>query len=428
MLHPSRSSLQDINKNPIVAIIGLFLCLTPLFVVTIKGWTSSILIIGFFICLIFLSFYKNKEIKNQKNKNFTILITALILPTIAIIISSTFRGSFHSPEFDSPIRFFLAIPIFIFVIRTNFNSAKILQFTIPASLFITISQQFLFSQPMHWGSDRMATYFSDPLVFGYIALTFSLISLASINVFEKDNKLTLIFKIAGFFIGLFLSIKSGSRTGWLAIPIVLLFLLHKNTDRKNISYVFSIIGLACLSGIATYFASGTVNSRINLMAHEIINYHWIGIAPDTSIGLRITFLRMAWDIFLQSPWIGFGDIRFEFLSIPPAIYSYASKTALDTAFQSGFHNEIVTSTIRSGIFGLFSSISIFAIPFFILKGNMQSMNKFNKANSILGMIFIICIFVSSLSTEVFDLKYTASFYALMITLLCGSAINNYEQK
>lgn len=426
MSHPLNTSLWNDVKKPIIEIIGLLLCLTPLFAVTIKGWTSFILIICFFICLIFLSIDKNWKFKN--NRYLSILIFILALPVLVVAISSTLRNSFHLSEFDSPIRFFLAIPVLLFVIKTNFNSVKILQFTIPLALIITISQQFLTNQPMHWGPDRMATYFSDPLVFGYFSLTLGLISLASIDILKKDGMLIIILKIIGFFIGLYLSIKSGSRTGWLAIPIVFLFLLHEKIDSKKISHIFYIISLACLSVVIIYFISSTVQSRINLTLHEITNYQWSGIAPDTSVGLRITFLRMAWDIFLQSPWIGFGDIRFEFLSIPPAIYGYASKTALDTAFQSGFHNEMVTNTIRSGIFGLFSSITLFAIPFFIFKKNIKSTHKPNRVNSIFGMILIICMFSSSLSTEIFDLKYTASFYALMIALLCGSSINNYEQR
>ncbi|MEN9438056.1 MAG: hypothetical protein RIR09_2711, partial [Pseudomonadota bacterium] len=35
---------------------------------------------------------------------------------------------------------------------------------------------------------------------------------------------------------------------------------------------------------------------------------------------------------------------------------------------------------------------------------------------------MLCVLISSLSTEVFDLKYTASFFALMIALLAAGAI------
>lgn len=412
------------------AIIGLFLCLAPLFAITIRGWSNSILILGAFFCLVFLGMDKGRKIesKDQASQSLALIIFAFSLPVLAVAISSTIRGSFHPPEFDSPIRFFLAIPVFIFAYRTKTNAAKLLQFTIPGALLIILGQQYITSEPMHWGPDRMATYFADPLVFGYFSLTFSLICLASINLLKPDRPWVIAVKVLCVFIGFYLSIKSGSRTGWLAMPIVLGFLLYQRKNNRKPVHVFGSLGLIFLAVIIVYLLSSTVNSRINLAANEIISYQWTGIAPDTSVGLRITFLRIAWDLFFQSPWVGFGDTRFELTSIPFKIHSYASQTALDTALKSGFHNEIVTNAIRSGIFGLLSAIFLFAAPFIIFFKNLKSENKSNKANAIVGISFVLCMFISSLSTEILDLKYTASFYALMIALLCGSTITHHEQK
>ena len=406
--------------------IGLFLCLAPVFAVTIRGWTSSILILGSLICLIYL--ITNKFIEKVNNTSIHLLIITAILPTISIIISSIFRTSFHLPDFDSPIRFFLAIPILIFVYRTKFNALKFLQFTIPAALIITIVQQYTINQPMLWGTERMATYFSDPLVFGYTSFTFSCICLASINILEKSSPLVNLIKLSSVIIGFYLSIRSGSRTGWMAFPFIMAFLLIKNNESWKFINFTKVFIITLISIFVIYFISHTVKSRVNLTFNEITNYTWTGIAPETSVGYRITFLRIAWDLFFQSPWIGFGDTKFGISNFPMKIYDYASKSAVDGALTSGFHNEIITNAIRSGILGFISSFILFIYPFIIFIKNINSENKAEKANSTIGIVFVICIFISSLSTEVFDLKYTASLYSLMIALLCGSAISKNKRK
>lgn len=423
MTHLLKSEFYLIKKIKTENIIGLFLCLAPVFAVTIRGWTSSILILGSFICLIYLITKKN-EIKVNSNNDSNLLIITAVLPVISIIISSFFRKSFHLPDFDSPIRFLIAIPILIFIYRTKFNALKFLQFTIPAALIVTIVQQYTISQPMRWGTERMATYFCDPLVFGYTSFAFSIICLASINVFWKSSLLVNFIKITSVIIGFYLSIKSGSRTGWLALPFIMVFLLIKNNKSWKYTSLATILTLTLVAIFVIYLTSGTVNSRVNLTINEIAHYTWTGIAPETSVGYRITFLRIAWDLFFQSPWVGFGDTKFELPTLPMKIYGYASQEAIFTAFASGFHNEIITNSIRSGILGIISSFLLFAMPFFILIKKINSKYNEKRANATIGIVFIFCIFISSLSTEVFDLKATASLYSIMIALLCGSAISD----
>ena len=418
-------------------LLGLLLCLGPLFLVTVRGWSNGILIAGALLCLVFLTIGRHGlrertvRLVSPNNASLALMVTiTLLAPFLSVAISSALRNSLYSPQFDSPLRLCLAIPIFIFALRTNLNPAKFLQFAFPAALLITLGQQYLVTQPMHWGATRMATYFADPLVFGYVAMTFGLVSAVSINLLKKDTPLVVAFKLIGAVTGFYLSVESGSRTGWMAIPIVLTMwaYLHMNTNRGKRSHVFGVVALSCLLLVLTYLTSGTVQSRINLIASEIATYPTTGIAPETAVGSRITFLRIAWDLFSQNPWRGFGDTRFEQFPVPPKIMAYASATTLNIAFKSGFHNEIVSNAIRSGIFGLIAHAALFIVPFTVFLKKLKSDVAFDKAKAqaVIGATFVICMFVSSLSTEILDLKFMASFYALTIALLCGSALASHE--
>lgn len=425
---PSGARVDREPANRAAHMIGLFLCVAPLFLVTLRGWTNAILIFGAFACVVFLIFSRRGHAWGTwKDQPIMILAVATLLaPVLAVALSSALRQSLYLPLFDSPARFCLAVPVFLFAIRTKFDASRILQFAIPAALLATVAQQNFVTQPMHWGATRMATYFADPLVFGYVSMTFGLISAVSINLRAKDDPLVVAFKLAGALAGFYLSIQSGSRTGWIAVPIVLAVWAYQHRSGKKQVQVAGVIAMTSLVSALIYFTSSNVHQRVGLSINEVMAYPWVGVAPDNAVGSRITFLRMAWDLFFQSPLGGFGDTRFQQFPVPQKIHGYASAQALHTAFNSGFHNEIVTNAIRSGIFGLASSVALFAVPLAIFTGKLKSRNRFIKGNAVIGTTFVICMFVSSLSTEILDLKYMASFYALMIALLCGSTLAHQD--
>lgn len=429
----TNSTQNDVEpEKSIKQTLQFFFGITPLFLVTFSPWSSIILILGSFFSLFFLLSKKNK-LKNCSDTNIKfkyLIIVTLFAPLFAIAFSSTLRNTYTWADYDSASRFLVAIAIFLFAVRERINILIYFQHAAPTSLILTLLHQIYFPQPKIWGADRMSTYFSDPLVFGYTSLTLGLISLTSINLLEKDSKTLVIFKLIGATIGLYLSIQSGSRTGWLAVPLVMIILLHQ---RKifigNIKILcmwsFGLI-LAILIGL--FESSFTIQQRSDLAFQEIMSYPWIGIAPETSVGLRITFLRIAFDMFTSNPISGFGDTSRGFTSLPVRIYDYASPESLRVAFTAGFHNEIVTNSIRYGIAGLISSAMLFVGPLVIFVYQLRSINHIQRANALVGIVFTVCILISSMSTEVFDLKYTASFYALTISLLCASTIATHEQK
>lgn len=417
-----------LEKNYLI----IFFSLIPIFLLTYSSWSSIILIFGCAFCIAYFIFTKNfLNVTDISSGNRKFLIAGLIMlaaPTVAVFASSYLRSEFNDYEFDSPSRFLLASVFLLFAIKTRADISKYLQYTIPIALIITFLHQIIFQQPKLWGVDRMSTYFADPLVFGYISLTFGLISFASINLISKDSLPLILTKISGFGIGIYLSIMSGSRTGWFAIPIIVVILwldrFRASIHKINVRQTFILISLATVFLASTFTLSSTSKERLNLAFQEFSEYSLSGIAPDTSTGLRITFIRIAADLLVKYPVSGVGDTARQSFDIPENISKYASPASVHMALHSGFHNQIVTNTIRYGILGGIAAIMLFIVPLLIFIHQYKKGTSTNRYNSLIGIIFTVCFFVSSLSTEVFDLKYMASFYAVMISLLCASAISS----
>lgn len=357
-----------------------------------------------------------------------LLSWVFVLPVAAIFLGSCFRERFDLRLFDSPSRFLLAIPILWFVVRDKFNAAKYLQYLVPLSLIITLILQYTFHGRPHWSASRMSTYFADPLTFGQYALAFGLISLVSINLFGRDSFAVALLKVAGLMIGVYMSIKSDSRTGWAAAPLVIGFYILQRNKQIRMRHIFSAVALVLVLLAGAYFLSPTIHNRTGLALHELLAYNWVGIAPDTSTGMRITFLRMGAELFTLKPWAGFGDHGIQNYLNDPQLVLFASKFTRQFALDSGFHDELMTNAIRSGIWGVIATLAVFVVPFVIFCKAFKSNSPTRAANALLGLTFVICEAVSGLSTEVLNLKFTASFYALLIACLCGSSIIDHEQK
>lgn len=410
-------------------LLGVFLGSAPLFLVTLRDWASGILIFGSIFCLISLRWIPSVIAVGQGHGRgrSSFVWVLFVAPVTAVLISSVANNFFTAPQFDAPVRFLVAIPIFLFTARTQINPSKVLSITAPLALLITLVQQYTVPQPELWGAARMATYFADPLVFGYTALTLSMVCCFSLLFMEENSPAKKALMATGTLVGIYLSIRSGSRTGWIAIPLLAAYFGLRNgkaySAKQRASFALGLLAICLL----VYLLSGTVQSRLATAWHEIATYGMHGVAEETSVGLRITLLRMAWDLFLQRPLFGYGDMGIGPDMFPAGIHAYASAYALQLANESGFHNEMVTNAIRSGTPGLISAAALFFVPLYLFdKCLKHSVDSTKTHNARLGMVLVTCFLASSFSTETFDLKYMASFYAVILALLLGSIRPDHE--
>ncbi|WP_230973011.1 O-antigen ligase family protein [Burkholderia vietnamiensis] len=418
------------ERPSLAAVAGLVLiAASPLFLVTIRGWASVVLFVAALCATVALLQRRSSPLIAITERPATVAIAiALLLPIASIILGSAFRGKFLAPMFDSPSRFVVAIPVLLLVVHHRFSVSRWLQYTIPTALAITLVQLHFFERPVFWGSDRMATYFADPLTFGQYMMTFGLMSLASINLFGKDRYPLIAFKCLAAAIGFYLSIRSGSRTGWLAMPIVIAYLALPKDRKLHWRNVAIALGIVTIVLVSSYCFSPTVRERVNAAQHDYTTYTLSGIAPDTSAGMRMTFLRIGAYLVATHPLSGLGDNGFASVLNAPELTAFASPYARDFVLHAGFHNELMTNAVRSGAWGIASTLALFIVPTIIFLRAIRSAHRERVANGIMGLVFMICQIVSGMSTEVFNLKFTASFGAIFIASLCGASIIRYGQK
>jgi O-antigen ligase len=228
--------------------------------------------------------------------------------------------------------------------------------------------------------------------------------------------------------GLYLSVMSGSRTGWLGLPFFL-FIWIRYFAWQQYGKDGAILGaLLLLGGIFLFMPlQPLLVEKFYLALSEISNYHWNSLNPDNSVGMRISFYRMAIYYFFENPFKGWGDLGWMELSNSPEISQYASAYTRDYA-KNGFHNEVFTNAVKSGIWGLISSIALLFIPIaFAINIQSKSTSYTLKFPTLFLLIFMTHMIVAGISTEVTNLVFLASFIGLSLSIIIGDTLMYAEK-
>lgn len=418
-------SIQHIQKSnaPTPALWLFALCISgfPIFALSIGRWVN-IALFAAGIAAVFILFSTRATARARISKSWLYALTAILLaPAAAVFLGQFFRHQFAWPDYDSPLRFLVAIPILLALLRTQLNTARLLHLTIPLSVFATWAI-VSYAPRLDWTAERLASSFADPLNFGRIILAMGLLSLASINWTDIDQWAIKLFKITAFLVACYLSIRSGSRTGWLAFPLVLMLLVVAKGPKYKFALLVLAAAVAALSSFLIYRYVGVVHDKIALAIHEIADYRWNEVNPDTSVGSRISFARMGYHLFLLNPLSGWGDKGYFAAINAPEFAAFTNQLVRWGAVMSGFHNEIITNMVRSGVWGLISSVALFLIPLLLFGSRLLDGNQQTRNTAVVGLSYVIIELISSMTTEVFELKYTAALYALMLVSLSAPVI------
>jgi O-antigen ligase len=409
----------------------------PLFSLIVKGWVSGVLFFSTLIAviLLLLPFYKHppEGLRTQSDifttdplgRLSTFFVIAFSLPILSVALGQLLQGSLNVARFDAPSRYLFAVVVFMAITRYRSSVPRVLELAVPAASVITLAL-ISFVPVTFWSAypGRLSNHFIDPLIFGQITLALGVISLLMMRFNEKRVSFITLLQLIGAIAGIYLSIRSGSRTGWLGIPLLVFFwVMHYSMLSRWKTALLAVTAVGLLMS-ALYFGSSGMRPRLNDMYLETINYHWNKMNPDTNVGVRISWMRIGWHFFSIHPLSGWGDQSLEKNINDEAIAVYASKASRDGILIAGFHNDFVANAVRYGIGGFIATVGIFLIPllFFTYCLRYKKVESYAMA----GFGYVLIQSASSLSYHVLDFKFVASFYALMVSVLLGVIVNKMK--
>ncbi len=409
---------NEIENVLLISVLALF----PLLYLTLRGWTNTLtfILLGLALLHLFRLPRSAWTIKNISGTEWAV-IAALVSGFLAVLISQLLRHEFVFKPYDGPLRMLLSAPIFLFLLKKKIDFVQVFQYICPLSLLILLVFVHLNPSQIQLTGGRYSTYFVAPNAFGTSTMLLTFLCLFSIDAINKDGPALRLLKYAGVLAGIYLEMKSQTRGAWIAEPVMLGLWAAIHWQAKSKQELLISVLISVLVAIGCYFFIDFFHARVNSIYYEMSS--WLSKSNiDTSMGLRLSMWEISWALFKQRPFCGYGDLGYQAQLLTPQIQATFSQDAIFQMMHFGPHNEYLANMVRSGVFGLIAVLLQFFAPAVIFIRGLKSETQRIKSASAMGLCLVMCVMISGLSIEVLTLKYTNSFYGLMVAALCASVL------
>jgi len=345
------------------------------------------------------------------NKELFYIGAAVAFPLLTAI-SIYLSGESEWKYLDNPSRFLLVIPIFLAIRCSSINVDYLNWGIFFAVLFVC----FIALYQRHWlGINRVYGFVSginSPIIFGNIGLLLGVLAPTTYLTIKKIlGPWALLCVALATLAGLYVSILSGTRGGWIAMPLLLVLigsLLPKGGINK------SLLILLALSGVflTLYHFNPEVKVRFDTAIFELNKLFLTGEVSNGSIGIRFQLWHVAWLEFFQHPVTGVGLGQY-----------YNEKLLLIKAGLAGVvvqrfqyaHNEPIHILAEMGLLG-FTSLMMMYISSFLLCIHYK---KTKPTLAIAGLLIMFTRFDISLSQVQLAYHTTTLLYAILFAAVVG---------
>ncbi|VVD67904.1 ligase [Pandoraea capi] len=345
-----------------------------------------------------------------------ILIGSLLFPFLAILLVEVLHGHVVANTLDSPLRFFLAVIVFLGLRR--------IVSVVPKWTDLTFGIGAVCAALMAWYATadllayRAESSFLNAIHFGDIALLLGILSVVSIHWLRRDTPWTIAFKILGAAAGCYASWASQSRGGWIALPCLLIvwFLWHKHSSGMARRGAIALVAIALLAGT---FSSKMVRDRFESIRTDLTSL--AAGHTDTSVGIRLELWKVAGKLIAEHPVLGLGAHGYR--NAMPAMAASGELTPLTADYGKGeVHNQILAYFADYGLLGLLCILGVYFGPayFFIRAAQLRHSDTEHRA-ALMGLMTVVAFAVFGLTVETFNLKVTVAFYATMLALFAAFA-------
>lgn len=368
-------------------------------------------------CSLYL-LYKNKAAGTPLSLDRSALpfLIAMFLPTLAVFANHVSLNIFDLHPYDSPARFLLAPLIYLALANTPINLALMLEIAFPTGAIASL----LTAKVTPTVDGRAVTYFLDAIHFGDLALLFGFLSLFSINWGRRDPRWVLSLKLLGFIAGLYTSILSGTRGGWVAIPVLFTLWLFWSTPKQLKVYRTLMVLTACL---ASYFLSGMVHQRVDRAISNLHSYEAGQV--DSGTAARLELWKASYYMFTQRPLFGVGPVGFKQMLTNLHDRGIINELVV-TEGNAEAHSEIAGNLARYGAAGLISILALYFAPIWSFRKFLHSDSLLSAGAARMGICVAVSFLIFGLTVETFDLKMVAAIYSLTISVLFAIVTNKHE--
>ena len=379
-------------------------------------------VVGPAILLILALFgFRWKKILSGVDRESQWLVCVFLLYFFGQAIPLIIHGEDIS-EFDLSTRYIAAALVLLFVLKYPLNARA---FLLLAAIGSLVAGTFALYQAEFLGVSRVSA-FDNPIHYGNGAMSLALLSVSGLGWAVKQNYrfFRVALLITGSVGGIYASLVSGTRSGWVAVPFITLIGLYvfwrPLFQKKTLSLVFLVLATA---GLVAVSQVDLVEKRAQVAVDDFVDYYEDG-RNGTSVGLRLDMWQAGLAAFRSNQFIGAGprgtdaivDQLITSKEIHPAVQNFRH-----------LHNQYIDVMARYGLIGFICYLLLLAVPFtlFLKKARSEIMSV--QALGLGGSLFVALHAIVNLTQSMLERNIGVMMFAFMIIFI-WSAIRAEEEK
>ncbi len=275
--------------------------------------------------------------------------------------------------------------------------------------------------------DRVPGFTHHPISFGDLALALGLLAMCTVAHFRGTRYAAMPW--LALLAGMLASVLSGSRGGWLALPLVLWPLLRYG--RALYGKLLWQALLLCLGLVLlAYLVPATgVAGRVAEAVSDVRGYLDHQDAT-TSVGIRLELWKASWLMFTSHPWLGVGRDQFD-----AALQLLASQGLLQDSpalTYSSSHNDVLHFLATGGLLDFACLLLMYGGPLVFFMRVLRhgeatqatgsaatAAQSADQTPALMGLVLVMCFIAFGLTDVMFWLMLPKVFYVMMLGVLTG---------
>ncbi|USX21928.1 O-antigen ligase family protein [Oxalobacteraceae bacterium OTU3REALA1] len=255
------------------------------------------------------------------------------------------------------------------------------------------------------------------ITFGNLALASGLMGLCGMAAFRGTRLAWL--PVVALLCGMVASILSGSRGGWLALPLAMIPLVYYGRHlfgrrlRVVCGLMLALLAVACL--VPAIGMAG----RIGVAVDEVQRYLSLGDAT-TSVGIRLELWKASIIMFSEHPWLGVG--RDDFHTVLNALAD-AGRLQQGPALEfSSSHNDLLHCLATGGVLDASLLLLLYIMPLRYFVAQLRRPDQGQHPLALAGLVVVVAFMAFGLTDVMFWLMMTKVFYVMMVSSLIGMCL------
>ncbi len=407
---------QDWQNKILFSLIFLF----PILTATVRHAGSTIYAI--LTLLSFFHFREGTKVLSLKEKRFLVgFAVFFFLACLSLFLTEDLRVGVQ--RLERYARFLVIIPIYCMLRGQALESGRTFLAGSIVAIFVMLAQGLY---QINFLNAYQANGAYNKIIMGTSAILFTVLIVIGLFFYGKKWEYAT-FAILAIGSGLYLTLLSGSRTAWLFIPLIIVFLLflyRKRLSHKNFKIlILTLIMTSLFVGIAQpkRLKAGLegLSVRANTFTKE---------TASGTVGERLVMWRNSLLIFKDSPIFGtgLGDFKHDSILLLEKGLSFKSNFAVHS---TNAHNIYFMLLAEGGLVGLMLLLAVlFVLPYRFVSGLWKkTSDKSVHLYSLLALISLFAFAWFGVSESWVNRNTIVNLYCVTLLVFVSSAANRAKK-